>query len=514
MLKPSPHALSWRHLRALWQQSCFLWRYSFLSVGGLFGYSWIIFFQSKQLNEFLICLLLTGLFIGMILHVIQTMQQRPFWINPICYEIWGQLSLADQRKIASIYHVIDQYPPTVKTYGPIQPFDEKVESFIGGPLRPHPLACQGHIALITLAGGVASRLGIDIPKGCLPISPLLKKSLFALQASYLEGIYLAHGIHPHWAIMTSESTHVKTLEHFETNAFFGLNRHKIHFFKQENLPISDEQGRLFLQPNGELLQSPDGNGAVFHQLHRAGLWELFQRENIGAVSLIPIDNPLSYPFDYQLIQSLKPSENVHVVSAVVQRLDSSEKVGVFAIGTSTTSQFPGRYRVLEYSEIPLNEAISCNSSGKLIYDAANIGVFVWSNDAINHILKFDINQLPWHIAHKTHSLAEQKIPILKRERFIFDWLAFFPITWQIRLISYPRKWIFSPIKSSSDIENTQEALIWRNREQLKSILQNELGDCILDSSILELGSKAWDTHFFDSIRKNPSIAQESSSPTL
>ena len=41
---------------------------------------------------------------------------------------------------------------------------------------------NGKVAFLTVAGGQASRLGIDLPKGCFGISPVSQKSLFQIFA--------------------------------------------------------------------------------------------------------------------------------------------------------------------------------------------------------------------------------------------------------------------------------------------------------------------------------------------
>lgn len=118
--------------------------------------------------------------------------------------------------------------------------------------------------MVTLAGGQGSRLGSNLPKGLYDIGMPSHRSLFAIQAERL--CALMHVVQSHfgtskpivvpWYIMTSESTHKDTVDHFVKHNYFGLHPTSINFFKQGTLPCFDLQGNI-------LLEAPHKVGAGF-----------------------------------------------------------------------------------------------------------------------------------------------------------------------------------------------------------------------------------------------------------
>ena len=79
---------------------------------------------------------------------------------------------------------------------------------------------NGKVAFLTVAGGQASRLGIDLPKGCFGISPISKKSLFQI---FAEKILFYSDLYSHkfkWFIMTSIDNYDTTVNFFIENNYF------------------------------------------------------------------------------------------------------------------------------------------------------------------------------------------------------------------------------------------------------------------------------------------------------
>ena len=129
-----------------------------------------------------------------------------------------------------------------------------------------------------VAGGQGSRLQFFGSKGCFPISVVKHKTLFQLCAEKVLAASEQVGRDLFLAIMTSPSNQEETLSWFEAHHFFGLNREQLFFFRQENLPLLNEKGDLFLESPNTLAEGPDGNGSVFHYFVKSGIWEDWQKK--------------------------------------------------------------------------------------------------------------------------------------------------------------------------------------------------------------------------------------------
>ncbi len=283
---------------------------------------------------------------------------------------------------------------------------------------------------IILAGGHGSRFGYDAPKGCYPISPVDKKSLYELFAMRSKG----HTI----AFMTSDATHDATCKHFEDNNYFGLDKENVSFFMQKNLPLKDLEG------NSLSITAPDGNGALFWHFDKLEDWE---KKGISHVTVMTVDNVLADPFQLDLIGYNALHDNDMTI-ACITRENPEEHVGVLV-------EQDGKLKVVEYTELDDSERFARLSDGSLKYPFANISYFAFSLSFIKKIRAHTPQDLPLHLARKKVTIDGREVSCLKSEYFIFDLVNFAD---KVEALLLPRKDYFSPLKTKSDIQTAQQAL--------------------------------------------------------
>src|SRR3954467_7515160 len=115
----------------------------------------------------------------------------------------------------------------------------------------------GRVAAFTVAGGQGTRLGYDGPKGTFPVTPVKQKPLFQVFAEKILAAGKRYGRPLHWFIMTSHANHEATEAFFAENNFFGLERARVHCFRQGRMPAVTFDGKILLETKGSIALSPD-----------------------------------------------------------------------------------------------------------------------------------------------------------------------------------------------------------------------------------------------------------------
>lgn len=348
--------------------------------------------------------------------------------QPHLLEGWDGLSPDEQSAfVAQLKRYASMWPPQ----------QEQIEPLTLAPLPHVPwisevpgeevgkdLIAQGKVAAIVLAGGQGSRMQLKGPKGMIPSVPDDPRSptLFQMFADKTLRAQKRAQRPLHLAIMTSPLNDAATRAYFSANDLFGLRQ--LHFFEQSLRPLLDEKNRWVLERPGKLVEGPDGNGYLFHELARSSVLSSWEESGVEYVNVVLIDNPLADPFEAHGIgyQHLQGSD---VLLRAIKRSDPTEKVGVVGLHEN-------RVRVVEYSEISQNNQM---------FDVGNTSLFSFRIDFIKRVLAAT---LPWHLAHKHVETFKGRIPVRKQEAFIFDLLAYARNT---SVVLYPREQIFAPIKN-------------------------------------------------------------------
>jgi UDP-N-acetylglucosamine/UDP-N-acetylgalactosamine diphosphorylase len=320
----------------------------------------------------------------------------------------------------------------------------------------------GRVAAFTVAGGQGTRLGYDGPKGTFPVTPLKHKTLFQVFAEKILAAGRRYGKPLHWFIMTSHANHAATEHFFAENKCFGLERARIHFFRQGRMPAVTFDGRIMLETKSAIALSPDGHGGSLRALDRSGALDVMQREGIDTLSYFQVDNPLVRSIDPTFIgwHLRRKSE---MSSKMVPKAYAEEKVGHFCTQD-------GKTIVVEYSDLPMALQREQDAAGNLRYLAGSIAIHVLDRDFVRRMARAGggatgsgpAGTLPFHRADKKiPTIDAQGNPVkpdkpngVKFEMFVFDALPFAanPVVIETR-----REDDFSPVKNAEGVDSPKTA---------------------------------------------------------
>jgi UDP-N-acetylglucosamine/UDP-N-acetylgalactosamine diphosphorylase len=389
---------------------------------------------------------------------------------------WSELSLKEKENLSVKLSQIDfelyrrqkknlKKTNSQKNYEPLQKYclasDKQYQN------SGKEFLSTGKVASLIVAGGQASRLRFNGPKGTFPISPIKKRSFFQIFSEKIVAATNYYNSSFPLGIMTSPLNHLEIITFFEKHNFFGLNKNDVLFFPQEMFPLLNHDGDLFLETPSQLAVAPNGNGAAFHVLKKTGGLDQWLQRGIEHVVFIQIDNPLVDPLNPELIGMHVINHN-DLTSAAVLRTKEEQKLGVFT----------HKCHVVEYSELPPQRFLEKNKKGSLLFQCANISQFCFSLEWINSILS---NSLPMHLAHKSvRFLSESGETLLsdqpngyKFEYFIFD---LFIWAKKMGVLAYPIEDLFSPLKnfSGNDSPKTvQKSLLIQYKKRYEELTNQE-----------------------------------------
>jgi UDP-N-acetylglucosamine/UDP-N-acetylgalactosamine diphosphorylase len=303
------------------------------------------------------------------------------------------------------------------------------------------LLSGGRVAFVLVAGGQASRLGYDAPKGAFPVGPVTGRPLFEFHAHRLRRARERWGKPMPWYIMTSPANDAETKRIFEEAGFYGLPREEVSFFAQEMLPALDSEGRILFKSSDHLFLAPNGHGGVLLGLRSSGALEEMRAQGIEQLSYFQVDNPLVRPTD-PLFLGLHHLAGAGMSSKVVVKRGPEEKVGV--IGRSD-----GKLGCIEYSDLPEELREARERDGGLRFRAGNIAVHVLSVPFLEEVTGGAL-RLPWHVARKQMKVADEagetvEVAGAKFETFVFDALA---RSERSVTLEVDRRLEFSPVKNA------------------------------------------------------------------
>lgn len=325
---------------------------------------------------------------------------------------------------------------------PLRPSGAQLEQARVARALGEELLRAGRVGYVLVAGGQASRLGFEAPKGAFPIAPVTGRTLFAFHAQRLRAAARRHGVRTPWYVMTSPANDAETRAFFAQHGHFGLDPADVFFFAQDMLPALDDQGRVLFSAADALFLAPNGHGGCLLGLASSGALDDMQRRGLTQLSYFQVDNPLVRPAD-ALFLGLHHSAGAGMSSKVVPKRDAGEKVGVLG-------RVDGQLACIEYSDLPSELREAREPGGALRFRAGNIAVHALAVDFVAQLTRGGL-QLPWHLARKKMSVVEADGRVVERtgvkfETFVFDALAH---STPSVVLEVERSEEFSPVKNKS-----------------------------------------------------------------
>lgn len=310
---------------------------------------------------------------------------------------------------------------------------------------------QGKVAALLLAGGQGTRLGHKYPKGMLNIG--VSKELYLFEALINNMLSLVKQTDT-WIplyIMTSDKTHLETVDFFNQHDYFGYNKDFIKFFIQDMFPSVDFNGKVFMEDRFKIVLSPNGNGGWFSSLEKAGLVEELKNKGVEWLNIFCVDNPLQKICDPTFIGATI-FKGCDCGAKVVKKSTPDERVGVMCLEDNKPS-------IVEYYELTNEMRNAKYEDGNYLYNFGVILNYIFKIEKMENLMN---NQLPLHIAEKKIShlssggvfVEPTKPNGYKIETLVLDWIHLMDscLPYEVE-----RNKEFAPIKNSTGIDSLETA---------------------------------------------------------
>lgn len=256
---------------------------------------------------------------------------------------------------------------------------------------------KGEVAAVLLAGGMGTRLGFDLPKGCFNVGTSHELYIFECLINNLMDVVKQCDAYIPLYIMTSEKNDGATQDFFEKHNYFGYNKDYVKFFIQDMACAVDYKGKLLLEEKGRLATSPNGNGGWFTSMVKAGLDKDLHKRNVKWINIFAVDNVCQRIADPVFVGATILG-NYECGSKVVRKVEPNEKMGLLCLEDGMPS-------IVEYYEMSKEMSEARAEDGSLLYKYGVILNYLFSLDKLEEIVN---NKLTVHV-------VEKKIPYINEK---------------------------------------------------------------------------------------------------
>nr|CAI5833951.1 unnamed protein product [Callosobruchus analis] len=345
---------------------------------------------------------------------------------------------------------------------------------------------EGHVAVLLLAGGQGTRLGVDYPKGMYSVGLPSGKTLFQIQVERIRRLCSLAKQETGksgkicWYIMTNNTTTDVIAKFLKDHQYFGLNQQDIRLFEQGMIPCFDFEGKLILDQKHIVTMSPDGNGGVYRALKETGMIDDMKRRGIKYIHAHSVDNILIKVADPVFV-GYCVSKKADCGAKVVSKNGPNEAVGVVC-------QVDGKFQVVEYSEITEKTANLRDKSGNLVFNAGNICNHFFTTGFLERVASDHDMDMKLHIAKKKMPYVNDKgVRVkpsepnsIKIEKFIFD---VFPYSRKFVTLEVPRSSEFSALKNADDAGKDCPSTSRRDLLDLHKTYIHKAGGIVQDADV-------------------------------
>ena len=308
------------------------------------------------------------------------------------------------------------------------------------------------LAVITLAGGMGSRLGLSKAKGTIEVTINDKNvSLFEVICNKLKKASKKYSSKINWYIMTSKRNDKLTKEYFEKNNYFDYPKENVFFFTQDTDYVLDVNGKLMLEDKGIIKKDSNGNGDVYRAFKSAGLNKTL--DNVDYIVVSGIDNILLDIIDPVFI-GLTCDNNLDIASKSIAKEDLDNSDWVFA-------RVDDEPHIIKPSYLTGEMRYKKDKEGKYEFNQFNILCHIYKK---NVFIECEDISLPYHAAFRKTNYLDEKGDIIeatspnsyKFEKFIYDAFAYYK---NFALLEVERDREFSPIKEKEDVKKAVDLYI-------------------------------------------------------